>query len=104
MVHKQTIMSFVIINIVMNFLENSGTLRICWVEVQVHSIGDMHQNTNLEIVFVHVLHFTLCFECIILRKVNARNNGVIKNIFQKGLEFLYIPQKVTSVKARSLNS
>jgi hypothetical protein len=45
----------------MNFFENSKTLKIWWVEVQVHSLGDMHQNTNLEIVLVHVLHFTLHF-------------------------------------------
>jgi hypothetical protein len=66
MLHKQTIMSFVITKMVMNFLENFETLRICWVEVKVHYVGDMHQSTNMEIVLVHLLHFILHFEWIIL--------------------------------------
>jgi hypothetical protein len=71
MLHKKTIMNLVIINVIMNFLYNLGTLKIGWVELGVNSVGEMHQNGNLEIIPVHVLHLVLNFECIILRKVYA---------------------------------
>jgi hypothetical protein len=67
----------------MNFLYNLGTLKIGWVELGVNSVGEMHQNGNLEIIPVHVLHLVLNFECIILRKVYAWEKPIIKNIVQK---------------------
>ncbi len=66
MLHKKVVRSLVITNVVMNFLYNSRTLRIGWVELEVNYVGDMHQNGNLEIILVHVLDLILSFECIIL--------------------------------------
>jgi hypothetical protein len=66
MLHKKAIMNLVIINVIMNFLYNLGTLRIGWVELKVKFISEMHQNGNLEIILVHVLDLVLSFECIIL--------------------------------------
>jgi hypothetical protein len=71
MLHKKAIMILVIINVVMNFLCNSGTLRIGWAEFRVNFVGYMHQNGNLEIIQVHVLDLVLSFEYIILQKVYA---------------------------------
>lgn len=66
MLHKKVVMSLVITNVVMNFLYNSRTLRIGWVELEVNYVGDMHQNGNLEIILMHVLDLVLSFECRIL--------------------------------------
>jgi hypothetical protein len=73
----------------MNFFYNLRTLRIGWVELEVNYVGDMHQNGNLKIILVHVLDLIMIFECIILLKVYAWKNGVIKNIVQKLFEFLF---------------
>jgi hypothetical protein len=73
----------------MNFFYNLRTLRIGWVELEVNYVGDMHQNGNLKIILVHVLDLIMSFECIILLKVYAWKNGVIKNIVQKLFEFLF---------------
>jgi hypothetical protein len=64
-------MKLVMINVVMNFFYNLGTLKNGWVELRVNSISEMHQNRNLEIIPVHVLDLVLSFECIIFRKVYA---------------------------------
>jgi hypothetical protein len=66
MLHKKAIMSLVIINVVMNFFYDLGTLRIGWVELEVSIVGDMHQNGNMETILVHVLELILSFECITL--------------------------------------
>jgi hypothetical protein len=65
MLQKKTIMNLVIIYVVMNLFYNSRSLEICWIEMQVHSISDMHQATNLKIILLHILHFILNFEFII---------------------------------------
>lgn len=48
----------------------------------------MDKNAYLKIEAMHVLDFILSLEGIILKKVNAQDNNIIKNIFQKSLEFL----------------
>jgi hypothetical protein len=65
MLQKQTIMNLVIIYVVMNLFYNSRSLEIFWIEMQVHSIGDMHQAINLKIILLHILHFILNFKFII---------------------------------------
>jgi len=44
---------------------------------------------------MHIMHLTLCFECIILQEVDGKEDYVIKNVFQQELEFL---DSVTSCK------
>ncbi len=88
-------MSFIINNVVMNLLKNYGTLRVCWVEMWVHFVGDMHQNIDLKMILMHVLHLNVCFECIILQEANSKEDCVIMNVFQQELEFLDL---VTSCK------
>jgi hypothetical protein len=78
-------MSLIINNVVMNLLKNFGTLKVCWVEMWVHSVSDMHQNIDLKIILMHVLHLIVCFECIILQEVDAREDYAIKNVFQHSL-------------------
>jgi hypothetical protein len=66
MLHKKTIMNLVIIYVEVNFFNNnSRSLEIRWIEMHVHSIGDMHQATNLKIILLHILHLILNFECIL---------------------------------------
>lgn len=88
-------MNLIINNVVLNLFKNFGTLRLCWVEMWVHFVGDMHQNIDLKIILMHVLHLAVCFECIVLQEVDARKDCVIKNVFQQELEFLDL---VTSCK------
>jgi hypothetical protein len=64
-------MSFMITNVIMNFFYNLGTLKIGWVALGVNSVGDMHQNGNLEIIPMHVMDIVRSFECIILQKIYA---------------------------------
>jgi hypothetical protein len=65
MLHKVTIMTLVVTNVIMNLLKNFATMRVYWVKSWVHYVGDMHQNIDLKIIPMHVLHLTLCLECII---------------------------------------
>jgi len=88
-------MNLIITNVVLNLFKNFGTLRVCWVEMWVHFLGDMHQSIDLKIILMHVLHLTVCFEFIVLQEVDARKDCVIKNVFQQELEFLDL---VTSCK------
>ncbi len=88
-------MNLIITNVVVNLHKNSRTLRVCWVEMWVHFEGDMHQNIDLEVIPMHIMHLTLCFECIILQEVDAKKDYVIKYVFQQELEFL---DSVTSCK------
>jgi hypothetical protein len=87
--------NLIITNVVVNLHKNSRTLRVCWVEMWVHFEGDMHQNIDLEVIPMHIMHLTLCFECIILQEVDAKKDYVIKYVFQQELEFL---DSVTSCK------
>jgi hypothetical protein len=95
MLHKETIVNLIITNVVISLFKNFKTLKVCWVEMWVHFEGGMHQNIDLEVIPIHILHLTLCFECIILQEVDAKEDYVIKNVFQQKLEFL---DSVTSCK------
>jgi hypothetical protein len=59
MLHKNIVMNLVIIYVIMNLFYNSRSLEICWIEMQVHSIGDMHQVIDLRIILLCILHLIL---------------------------------------------
>jgi len=40
---------------------------------------------------MHILHFIVSFEYITFKKINAQKDGIILNVFQKGIEFLFGP-------------
>jgi len=43
---------------------------------------------------MHILHFIVSFEYIIFKAVNAWEGGIIWNVFQKGLDFLFGPTTI----------
>jgi hypothetical protein len=69
--HKETIMCFVVTNVVMNFLQHSKALMICNIILMIDYVGYVDQNIDLHVILVHILHFTLSFDYIVLRKIDA---------------------------------
>jgi hypothetical protein len=46
---------------------------------------------------MHILHFIVSFEYITFKKINAQKDGIILNVFQKGLEFHLAPQQLVNM-------
>ncbi len=84
----QAIMDFIITSIVMNIFQDLRTFKSCWPKFKVHFVCDMNQNIDLEVIPMHILHFILCFECIIFTIIYAKEDRVFKDAFKKSLEFL----------------
>ncbi len=81
MLNKQTIMAFIVTYVVINLLQDVWTFRTCCPKFKVQFIRYMNQNVNLEIIPMHILHFIMSLERIVLKKVNAREDCIIRDVF-----------------------
>jgi hypothetical protein len=69
--HKETIMCFVITYVIMDLFQHSRALKIYNIILNIHFVGYVHQDSDLHVILMHVLHFILSFECIYFWKINA---------------------------------
>jgi hypothetical protein len=65
----------------MDLLENSWILKNFWVKNWVDLIGDMHQYGDLKIILMHVLHFILHLEGIIIKQINVLKDCILMDVF-----------------------
>ncbi len=63
--HKETIMCFVITYVIMDLVQHSRTLRVYSIVFNIHFVGYVHQDIDLHAILVHVLHFIMNFECVV---------------------------------------
>ncbi len=63
--HKEAIMCFVITYVLMDLLQHFRALKVCSIILNIHFIGYVHQDSDLHVVPMHVLHFIMSFECVV---------------------------------------
>jgi hypothetical protein len=69
--HKETVMCFVITDVVMDLLQHLRALRICNIILRIDYIGYVDKNIHLHVLLVYIFHFILSFERIVFRKIDA---------------------------------
>jgi hypothetical protein len=62
--HKETIMCFVITYVIMDLLQHSRALKVYNIILNIHFVGYVDQDSDLHVILMHVLHFILSFECV----------------------------------------
>lgn len=76
MLHKITIMAFVIKNVKVVFHEGFGSF-IIKIKAWVPDPRNVNQNGHLITMLVHGLHFVLNLKAIVFYKINYKNHHII---------------------------